>query len=157
MPRLERLAQLDLDRAEPDRAIERKTELEMRREPARVELVAGAVHVVDDVDEVVPDVKRQHELIVQLGTPAHEVFGVGLAPKTRDERQQQQLLHEAHARVRRHLEGAELDEAEPARGPIRRIQLVDADLGAMRVAGDVDQQIAEQAVDEPGRRRARRA
>ena len=74
MPRLERLAQLDLDRAEPDRAIERETELEVRREPARVELVAGAVHVVDDVDEVVPDVKRQHELIVQLGTPAHEVL-----------------------------------------------------------------------------------
>ena len=63
------------------------------------------------------------------------------------------LLHEAHARMRRHLERAELDEAEPARRPVRRVELVDADLGAVRVAGDVDQQVAEQAVDEPRRRR----
>ena len=55
--------------------------------------------------------------------------------------------------MRRHLEGAELDQTEPAGGPLRRIQLVDADLGAVGVAGDVDQQVAENAVDQPGRHR----
>ena len=69
----------------------------------------------------------------------------------------EQLLGEAHARVRRHLEGAELDEAEPAHGPFRRVELVDADLGAVGVAGGVDQQVAEQAVDQPGRDGCRRA
>ena len=54
--------------------------------------------------------------------------------------------------MRRHLERAELDQAEPARRPVRRVQLVDAELGAVRVAGHVDQQIAEQPVDEPRRR-----
>ena len=37
--------------------------------------------------------------------------------------------------------------------PVGRIELVDAELGAVGVAGDVDEQVAEQAVDEPRRRR----
>ena len=41
------------------------------------------------------------------------------------------------------------------RGAVGRVQLVDAELGAVGVAGDVDQQVAEQAVDQP-RRRSRR-
>jgi hypothetical protein len=41
---------------------------------------------------------------------------VGLVPETRDQRAQQQLLHDAHARVRRHLERAQLQQAEAARG-----------------------------------------
>src|SRR5688500_10140881 len=57
VPRLERLSELDLYRTEMHGAVERKAELEVRREPARVELVARAVHVVDDLDDVVPDVK----------------------------------------------------------------------------------------------------
>ena len=79
-----------------------------------------------------------------------------MLPEPGDQRADEQLLGEAHARVRRHLEGAELDEAEPAHRPLRRIELVDADLGAVRVAGHVDQQVAEQAVDQPGRDRAAR-
>ena len=38
-------------------------------------------------------------------------------------------------------------------GAVRAVELVDADLGAVGVAGDVDQQVAEDAIDEPGRRR----
>ena len=96
--------------------------------------------------------ERQHEPVVQLRSPAHEVALIGHAPEARDEREQQQLLREAHARVRRHLERAELDEAEPAGRAVGRIELVDADLGAMRVARHVDQQVAEQPIDEPWRR-----
>ena len=76
-----------------------------------------------------------------------------LAPEPGDQRAQQQLLRQAHARVRRHLERAELDQPEPAGRAVGRVELVDADLGAMGVAGDVDQKVAEQAVDQPGRRR----
>ena len=39
----------------------------------------------------------------------------GCAPEARDERAQQQLLREAHARVRRHLERAQLEQAAAAR------------------------------------------
>ena len=63
------------------------------------------------------------------------------------------MLHQAHARVRRHLEGADLDQAEPAGRAVGRVELVDAELGAVGVAGDVDQQVAEQPVDQPRLRR----
>jgi hypothetical protein len=41
---------------------------------------------------------------------------------------------------------------EPAGGAVGRIELVDADFGAVRVAGDIDQDVPEQAVDQPQRR-----
>ena len=89
---------------------------------------------------------------MQLGAPALEPRrAVGLLPEARDQRAQQQLLRERHARVRRHLEGAHLEQAEAAGRAVGRIELVDAELGAVRVAGRIDQQIAEQAVDQPRR------
>ncbi len=67
------------------------------------------------------------------------------------------MLSKAHARVGRHLEAAELDQAEAAGGAVRREELVDADLGAVGVASHIHQKIAEQPVDQPGRRHLRRA
>ena len=58
---------------------------------------------------------------------------------------------ETHARIRRHFERAEFDQAEPAGRPVRRKQFVDADLGAVGVAGDIDQDVAEQPIDQPRR------
>ena len=55
--------------------------------------------------------------------------------------------------MRRHLEGAELDQTQPSGRTIRREQLIDAEFGTMGIAGDVDQKITEQAVDQPRRRR----
>ena len=52
--------------------------------------------------------------------------------------------------MRRHLERAELDEAEPAAGSVGGVELVDGELGAVRVAGEVHEQVAEQAIDQPG-------
>jgi hypothetical protein len=45
--------------------------------------------------------------------------------------------------MRRHLEGAQLQQAQAAGGRVRRVQLVDAELAAVGVAGDVDQQVAQ--------------
>ena len=52
--------------------------------------------------------------------------------------------------MRRHLERAQLDEPQAAGGAVGAVELVDADLGPVRVAGDVDQQVAENA-DRPAR------
>ncbi len=57
----------------------------------------------------------------------------------------------AHPGVRRHLERAELEQAEPSGRPVGRVQLVDADLGPVGVAGHVDEDVTEQPVDEPER------
>jgi len=58
-------------------------------------------------------------------------------------------LREAHARVRRHFKGTHLDEAEPAMARIGRVEFINAELGAMRVAARINEQIAEDAVNEP--------
>ena len=81
-----------------------------------------------------------------------------LAPEPGDQRAEQQLLGEAHARDRAAFRrrGIRPSPSRPV-GAVGRIELVDADLGAMGVAGDVDQQIAEQPVDQPQRRRFRPA
>ena len=95
---------------------------------------------------------RQHEAVVQDGAPAGERAGDGRVPEPGDQGADHQLLRERHARVGRHLEAAELDEAEAAGGAVGGVELVDADLGAVGVAGDVDEEVAQQAVDEPRRR-----
>src|SRR4029453_6199626 len=53
----------------------------------------------------------------------------------------------------RHLEGAHPEEPETPGRAVRRIELVDTELGTMSVTSDVDQQIAHQPVDKPGRAR----
>ena len=87
----------------------------MRREPVGVELVAECIELVDDIAQVVPHEVRQHEAVVQLGTPALQARRlVRLGPEARHQRTHQQLLRQAHARMRRHLESAHLEQAEPA-------------------------------------------
>jgi len=58
--------------------------------------------------------------------------------------------------VRRHLAGAHLDQALAPTRRIRRVQLVDRELGAVRVASQVGEQVAEEAVGQPGLRRLAR-
>src|SRR5262249_38852515 len=94
------------------------------------------------------------ESIVQLRSPSHEFASVWRLPESRNERNQHQLLREAHLRMRWHLERAKFDETESTRWAVRRIQLVDANLRAMRIAGHVDEQIAEPAIDQPRHRRS---
>ena len=153
VPRLDRLAQLDGHAVVAHGAEARKAELEERVEPGRLERVAEAVQVGDHVVQVGGDEMRQQQAIVQRRAPAHQLAAIGLLPEARDERAQQQHLHHAHARVRRHLEGAQLDQAEAAGRAVGRIELVDAELGPVRIAGQVDEQVAQQAVDQPGLRR----
>ncbi|MEJ1973985.1 MAG: hypothetical protein WDM96_16430 [Lacunisphaera sp.] len=47
--------------------------------------------------------------------------------------------------MRRHLEGAHLEQAEPAGGALGCVELVDAELAAVAVARGVDQQVAKKA------------
>src|SRR5262249_2633103 len=80
-----------------------------------------------------------------------------LTPEPADEPAQEQVLGKAHARVRRHLEGAHFDQAESAAAVLRGEELVDAELGAMAVAGSIAEQVPKQAVAQPRRRVAEAA
>jgi len=62
-------------------------------------------------------------------------------------------LRKAHAWVRWHLEAAEFHQTQTTCGTVGRAELVVAVLGAVGVAGHVDQAVAQQAVSEPWRRR----
>ena len=97
-----------------DRPAERKAELALRFEPGRIERVAGAGEVIQDLEEIAPDEVLEHKTIVQGRAPAHWLAVERRAPKGGDERAEQQLLRQAHARVQRHLEGAEFHKAKPS-------------------------------------------
>ena len=77
-------------------------------------------------------------------------------PEHRDQAAHQQRLDQRHLRVRRHLEAAQLEQPEPAARGVGAVQLVDAELGAVGVAGQVGEQVPQRAVDQPRPRLARR-
>ena len=151
VPRLERLTHLEVHAAARHRAAQREAKLQMRREPLGLQPIPAAPQVGQDIVEVLRDEMRQHEAIVQFCAPADECLIVRRFPEPRDQRPQQELLRQAHAPVRRHLERPQLDEALPAAAAVRIVELVDAELGSMRVACDVNQQVAEDAIDQPWR------
>ena len=79
-----------INRGSPDLLIEELLADFRFRTPYRdfdrsVQRVTEAIHVLDYVDEVVPNMERQHELVVQLGPPAHEVAAIRRAPEPSDE------------------------------------------------------------------------
>src|SRR5499425_2070620 len=153
VPRLERVSQFKPDAAVGDGAIERKTKLALGMKPLRIEVIAGAAKTFQNVEKVVPNEVRQHESIVQGRTPTYRRAALWLAPEPGDQRAQEQLLRQAHARVRRHFERAELHQAQPPGWTVRRKQFVDTELGAVGIAGNVDEKITKQAIDQPRPRR----
>src|SRR5580692_6830741 len=70
VPRLERLAQLDVSAEDRDITTARKSEFEMRRKPFRFELVPGRALLAEHIAEIAFDEIRQHEAVMQLRTPA---------------------------------------------------------------------------------------
>jgi hypothetical protein len=144
VPGFERRTQLNLDALRGEVAVLREAEFQVRREPRGTQWVTRRILFGDDIGKVRCNEVRQHETIVQLGAPACEPRGrVRSTPETRHEGAQQKLLREAHALVGRHFKSAQLEQPQPPRRAIGRIQLVDAEFGAMRIARHVDEQIAE--------------
>src|SRR5271154_7596769 len=118
MPGLERLTQLELDALVFDLAAEREAELGLRFVPVGAEGEPMRLEIGEHVEHVLPDEVREHEPVMQRRSPARQRSVERNAPKPRKNRADKQLLGEAHARVRRHLEAAKFDEAETASGPI---------------------------------------
>ena len=136
----------------------REAELEMRREPLGLEAVARHAEIGEHVAEVLPDEVRQHEIVVQPRAPAAQRLSRRAGPRRR---RPGRAAGACWATLMRQCGG--ISKARSSSRPrrpaarVRREQLVDAELGAMRVAGGVDQEVAEDAVDQPGRRLRGRA
>src|SRR5262252_8366591 len=153
VPRLERVSQFQPDAAVGDGAIERKTKLALSMKPLRIEIVAGAAEIVQNLEKVPPNEVFQHESVVKRRAPTYRRATLWRAPKPSNQRAQEKLLRQAHARVWWHFERAKLHQAQPAGWTIGREQFVDAELGAVGIAGDIDEKIAKQAIDQPRPRR----
>ena len=93
---------------------------------------------------------RQQEVVVDASAPVHEPTFIRRLPERRDRGAHQQELRGRHLRMRRHFQRAELHQAKPPGRGLRRIELVDAELGAMRVPCHVRQQMAEHPINQPG-------
>ena len=156
VPRFEREAQFDVDAGGIEVAEQREAEVQVRREPARRHRIAVLAELGQHAAEILLDEMRQHEAVVQLGAPAlQSCRPVRGTPEARHQRTHQELLGEAHARMRRHLEGTQFEQAQPAGRAVGRIEFVDAELGPVGIAGHIGQQVAQHPVDQP--RRARTA
>jgi hypothetical protein len=151
-PGLERVADLDRDVAGVEAADQRAAQVHEGLVGGGGQRRALGGQPGQDVLEVAPEVVGQQEPVVQRLAPADQRRAVGGAREGGDEGAGQRRLGGRHARVRRHLVGAELDEALAAVGATGVEELVDGDLGAVGVAGDVDEQVAKEHVAEPGRR-----
>ena len=151
MPGLQRAAQAQRHAGAAHTADQREAELLVGRKPAVVKGKAGLAHLSQHVGKVVGDEGGQHEAVMQPGAPARHRRLVGRVPEARHQGAQQELLHDAHARVRRHLKGAQLQEAQAAGGRVGREHLVDGKLAAVGVAGHVHQDVSQRSVQQPGR------
>ena len=149
VPRLDGAAQLDLDAVEHRGADAREAELGERVQPAGVEVDAVRPQIGRDVGDVVNDEVRQQVSAVKVGTVTDQRGPQRLIPEPGHQRAHQQRLHHRHLKVRRHLEAAQLQQPEPTPRAVGAVELVDAELGAVGVAGDVGQQVAQRAVGDP--------
>ncbi|MCY1432160.1 hypothetical protein D9M71_481500 [compost metagenome] len=144
MPGLQGLTQLQLDTVDGIVADLGKAKLQVRCEPLGTQRVACGIELDQYIGKILLDKVRQQEAVVQLGPPAGQALGrIGFTPETRDQGAQQKLLDQAHARMGRHLEGAQFQQPQAPGRTIRGVQLVDAELGAVGIAGDVDQQVTQ--------------
>src|SRR5262249_59172696 len=104
VPRLERVSQFKPDPAVGDGAIERKTKLALGMKPLRIEVIAGAAEILQNIEKVLPNEVFQHESVVQGCTPTYRRAALWLAPGPGDHRTQKQLLRQTPARVLRPFE-----------------------------------------------------
>ena len=109
------------------------------------------IEVGDHIAEVLPDEMRKKKPIVQFRSPWHERLPVGFIPEFGDKSAQEELLDEAHAFMRRHLKGAQLKHTLAPGPSAWRIEFVDAKLGPVHVASNINQDITENPIHQPGR------
>src|ERR1700678_1265900 len=99
IPRLDRLAQFKPHAGVLHGAAEWETKLPLCLEPRRIEYVSGALEVLQHFEKIVPDKMFEHVAVVQRRAPTYRFAIKRGAPEPGDERAQQQLLSETHARV----------------------------------------------------------
>ena len=149
VPRLDRTAQLDLDAVEHGGADTREPELGERVEPTGVEVDAVSAQVCGNIGDIVNHEVGQQVSAMQIRSVADQRGAQRLVPEPGHQRTHQKRLHHRHLEMRWHLEATQFQQAEPAAWGVGAVQLVDAELGAVGVAGDVGKQMPQCAIGHP--------
>ena len=76
-----------------------------------------------------------------------------MLPEFRHKSAQQEVLGETHLCVRRHFKSTHFEQAESSAAAVGREEFVYAELGAMCVAAGINEQVSENAIHQPRRRR----
>jgi len=135
MPGLQRRAQLELDVPLLQIPDEREAEFEVRREPFAFERITRLAQIADDILEIGFAEMRQHPAIMDVRAPADQAGPVRLLPELGHQAAQQEMLRQAHARVRRHFKCAHLDQHQPALSARRETFGAPFDLAPARLQG----------------------
>src|SRR5215471_1137704 len=101
--------------------------------PGQVYLVTGSMQIRNYGRKILLDEVREHKQIVKARSPSGRRFRIRVAPESSHQRTYEELLGKTHPRVRRHFESAQFDKPQPTRSAVRRVELIDAKLGTMRV------------------------
>ena len=88
---------------------------------------------------------------MERDAPADKAAFKGRFPEHAYQGPNQQHLEKTHSHMRRHFECSQFEQAELQTQTLGRKKLVNAELGAMRVPGYIDQEIAEQGIHNPRR------
>ena len=151
MPRFQGLAKFHLHAVASDTPVAGKAKFQVRGEPGGIKAESKPSQILEDVVEVLGDEVREHEPVMKLRSPADQRAAIGRFPEPCHQRPEQEMLRQAHASVRRHLERPQFQQPQASGAGVGREKLIDAELGPMSIAGDVDQEVAEQTVHEPRR------
>src|SRR5262245_20638655 len=119
--------------------------------PGEVYFVTGSMQICNHGRKVLLDEVWEHKQIVKARSSSDRRFMIRVASEPSHQRTYEQLLGKTHPCVRRHFESAQLDKPKATRSAVRRVQLIDAKLGTVRVVRNVNKKIAEDSIDQPWR------
>ena len=114
LPRLDRTTQFEVHAGHLRRAQAREAEFGERRHPLVGHVDAVGAQVGGDRCDVLLDEVWQQEPVVQQRAPPDRVGPVRVLPAAQHKATDQQGLDQGHLGMWRHLEGAQLEQAEPA-------------------------------------------
>ena len=77
-----------------------------------------------NIQKILPHIMGQHKLIMQPCTPRHQRGLIGLMPKGRNARPNQQRLQQIHLRMGRHFKPAHLQQAQPPALAVGAIEFI---------------------------------
>ncbi len=148
-PRFDGAAQFDLDAIEHRGTDAWEPELGERIEPAGFEGDVMRTQIGCYLRDVMNNEVRQQVAAVQVRAMPDQRCAQRLCPEPGHQRAHQQRLHHRHLKMRRHLEPAQLKQAQAPTSAVRIVELVDTELRAVGISGDIGEQMPQRPIDMP--------